>query len=53
MTRYEAWRLPAAKRGQKGFVSAAIVLDDPLKTRTSSNKWTMTWRNGPGNIDAD
>ena len=30
VTRYEAWRLPAAKRGQKGFVSAAIVLDDPL-----------------------
>lgn len=28
VTRYEAWRLPAAKRGRKGFVSAAIVLDD-------------------------
>lgn len=28
VTRYEAWRLPAAKKGEKGFVSAAIVLDD-------------------------
>jgi hypothetical protein len=30
VTRYEAWRLPAAKSGKKGFVSAAIVLDDPV-----------------------
>jgi hypothetical protein len=30
VTRYEAWRLPPAKRGDRGFVSAAIVLDDPL-----------------------
>lgn len=28
VTRYEAWRLPAAKKGETGFVSAAIVLDD-------------------------
>ncbi|HYM98206.1 MAG TPA: hypothetical protein VET25_00560, partial [Aestuariivirgaceae bacterium] len=28
VTRYEAWRLPAAKKGSKGFVSIAIVLDD-------------------------
>jgi hypothetical protein len=30
VTRYEAWRLPPAKRDERGFVSAAIVLDDPL-----------------------
>jgi hypothetical protein len=52
VTRYEAWRLPAAKRGQKGFVSAAIVLDDPLspdifqQMDNDVEKWA-------GNIDAD
>jgi hypothetical protein len=30
VTRYEAWRLPPAKKGERGFVSAAIVFDDPL-----------------------
>jgi hypothetical protein len=30
VTRYEAFRLPAAKKGEKGFVSVAIVLDDQL-----------------------
>jgi hypothetical protein len=30
VTRYEAWRLPAAKKGKRGFVSAAIVFDDPV-----------------------
>jgi hypothetical protein len=30
VTRYEAWRLPPAKSGERGFVSGALVLDDPL-----------------------
>ncbi|HZV07562.1 MAG TPA: hypothetical protein VE999_20925 [Gemmataceae bacterium] len=30
VTRYEAWRLPPAKEGQGGFVSAAIVLDNAV-----------------------
>jgi hypothetical protein len=30
VARYEAWRLPPAKKGEKGFVSAAIVLEDAM-----------------------
>jgi hypothetical protein len=27
VTRYEAWRLPPAAQGRKGFVSVAVVSD--------------------------